>query len=229
MRYLLFLSFLSLVMACRQASNSSDNNAATALLQTEFYVRYLETEQQIKAYASFTYGDSLPALQTYNFLKGVQFQGQEMKGNPLPDRSLRYVYNGNGDFAMGGFSFVYEDPSSKQRSILLKIDPILDFSLPSASISKGLNLTLQSAAFQVNESLVLLFLNEKNQAFSTEIKGPFDTQSMQLATAQLNGISPGKHFLYLVRRQLNKSQENNLLMTSEIEFYTKTIEVKIDK
>lgn len=227
MRYFLLFTFLGSLAACRNESSNATAGAATARLTTEFYVRYLETERQLKAHAAFTYGDSLPPLQTHHFPKGVQFQGNPMEPNQLPDRTLRYVYNGTGDYATDGFSFTYEDPSGKNRSQTLKLAPIEDFSVKGTATPQGLTLILKGAPFQANESLILLFLNEKNQAFSAEFKGPFDVEELAVPPAQLAGITSGKHFLYLVKKQITTRADGNANITSEIEFYSKTIEVQI--
>lgn len=229
MRFILLALFLWSLAACRNESAHSNTNAIQAPLQTEFYVRYLEAERQVKAHASFTYGDSLPALHSHQFSKGVTFQGNAMKSSQLPDQLLRYVYNGVSDYATDGFLFTYEDPHSKPRSARLKLSPIEDFSLQGNSLSKGLILSIKGASFRDNENLVLLFLNDKNQAFSTEIKGSFEGKSLNLPAAQLVGITPGNYFLYLVKKQIAISRDANIHMTSEIEFYTKTIKVQIEK
>lgn len=227
MRYLLLFTFLGCLGACRTDSADAKRGASTARLSTELYVRYLETERQLKAHAAFSYGDSLPTLQTNDFPKGVLFQSKSMNPNQLPDRTLRYVYNGTGEYTPNGFVFTYEDPTGKNRTYTLKLAPIEDFSVKGTATPHGLTLVLKGAPFQANESLILLFLNEKNKAFSSEFKGPFDVEELAVPPAQLAGITPGKHFLYLVKKQITTSTDGNANITSEIEFYSKTIEVQI--
>lgn len=197
-------------------------------LFADYYVRYLETGRQIKAHAAFYEGDSVRTARPVQFNSTVRFQGDPMNPRQLPPNTIRYIYNGIGDYAANGFTFQFQDMNGKNRQQVLKMAPITDFSITSeASRSKGLTLNIQSTPFQENESLILFFTNVRtNQAYSLEYKGLVDV-SLVIAPNELATITPGKHVLYLVKKQINTLREDNLDATTAVEFYTKTIEIQI--
>jgi len=92
---------------------------------------------------------------------------------------------------------------------------------------QGITLAIKSMPLQTNESLILLFFNEKNEAFSAEFKGPLDLTELTIPATQLTGITPSKHFLYVVKKQNNIFKQNNMDVTTAIEFYSKTIEIQV--
>ena len=67
-----------------------------------------------------------------------------------------------------------------------------------------------------------------NQAYSLEYKGVIDIPLL-IAPGELEGITPGKHVLYLIKKQMNTLKVENMDITSSIEFYSKTIEIPISK
>ncbi|MFN7116677.1 MAG: hypothetical protein ACK4TA_07730 [Saprospiraceae bacterium] len=228
---LLFLLVILAVTACQRDKSNADVNAAeTTTFFAQYYVRYLQEEQQIKAHVAFYEGDSLPTARPIEFTDEVIFQGNTMQARQLPPRTVRYIYNGVGEYAQNGFTFQYQDNTGKTQGQQLQMAPIEDFSLnPGASRSKGMELVLKGASFLANESLVLLFTNlANNQVYSIEYKGLIDNP-LFIAPEEMGALIPGKYQLYLVKKQTTTINAANKEITSEIEFYTKTKEVQIGK
>ncbi len=234
MRKLLhLLLFVILLAAChrdKSNANTDTTNDHTNTFFAQYYVRYLQEERQIKAHVAFFEGDSLPTARPIQFQNEVIFQGQNMQARQLPPRTVRYIYNGVGDYASKGFIFQYQDSTGKTQQQVLQMAPIADFSLnAAASRSKGMELSLESPPFLNNESLVLFFTNvADNQAYTIEYKGLIDNP-LFIAPEEMGGITPGKYLLYLVKKQLTTDLVEKSEITSEVEFYSKTIEVQLKK
>lgn len=222
----LLLGMVILLNSCK----SDKTTEKIPHLFADYYVRYLETERQIKAHAAFYEGDSVRTARPVQFNATVSFQGNPMNPRQLQPNTIRYIYNGTGDYAADGFTFQYQDLSGKNRKQVLQMTPIEDFSITGeASRSKGLTLNIQSAPFRENETLILFFTNvSNNQAYSLEYKGLIDLPLL-IEPGELQGMTPGKQVLYLVKKQFNTAKEENIDLTSSIEFYSKTIEIQIGK
>lgn len=226
MRIILLLSVVFILSNCKSDKNTEE----TPHLFADYYVRYLETERQIKAHAAFYEGDPIPTARPIQFNSTVYFQGEPMNARRLPPNTIRYIYNGVGEYLPSGFTFQYQDPNNKTRKEVLKMSSIEDFSIRNeASISKGLTLDLQSTPFQENESLVLFFTNlGNNQAYSLEYKGLIDNP-LFVEPTELEKLTPGKYILYLVKKQETILQKENTDVSTTVEFYSKTIEIQILK
>lgn len=195
----------------------------------DYFVRYLESERQLKAHAAFNEGDTLQNARPITFPRGVFVQGNGMEARHLQANTIRYTYNGTADYAKDGFIFNYEDLNNKNQQDTLQMAAVEGFSVQGTASLQGITLAIKSMPLQTNESLILLFFNEKNEAFSTEFKGPLDLTELTIPAAQLTGITPGKHSLYLVKKQNNLFKQNNINVTTAIEFYSKTIEIQIGR
>jgi hypothetical protein len=224
------IGFLFIILFALNSCKSDQAPEKTPHLFADYYVRYLETERQLKAHAAFYEGDSVRTARPVQFNSTVRFQGDPMNPRHLSPNTIRYIYNGGGNYTADGFTFQYEDLNGKNQQQVLQMAPIEDFSITGeASHSKGLSLNIKSAPFRENESLVLFFTNvSNNQAYSLEYKGVIDIPLL-IAPGELEGITPGKHVLYLIKKQMNTLKVENMDITSSIEFYSKTIEIPISK
>lgn len=223
MKYFIFLAILALV-ACQSEQK------APAHIYVDYYVRYLQTEQQLKAHAAFYEGDTLETARSLTFENDVKFQGYKMLPRQVEeDRTMRYVFNGTGTYD-STFLFQYTDTKGQAQEYKISMAPIRDFSIVGeASRDKGIVLKLEGEPFQANESLIMLFTSEKNQSAMAEFKGPFDLEELKVPPVQLMKVEEGKNFLYLVKKQVNSTQSGNMDITSSAEFYTKVIELQIVK
>lgn len=234
MRKLLhLLLFVILLAAChrdKSNANTDTTNDHTNTFFAQYYVRYLQEERQIKAHVAFFEGDSLPTARPVQFQGDVIFQGQPMQPRQLPPRTIRYLYNGVGDYALNSFIFQYQDNSGKTRQQMLQMAPIESFSVNiEASRSRGMELTVQTAPFQTDESLVLFFTNlTDHQSYTIEYKGLIDNPLL-ITPQEMGNITPGKYLLYLIKRQRMTNRSERTEITTEIEFYSKTIEIQIKK
>jgi len=198
-------------------------------LFADYYVRYLQTERQIKAHAAFYEGDSIRTTRPVQFSTDVIFQGNVMEPRQLSASTIRYIYNGGGDYAPGGFVFQHPDLSGKTQQRVLKMSPIENFAINGTAVrSQGITLDIQTAPFQASESLVLFFTNVRtNQAFSLEYKGLIDLP-LKILPGELQNLQAGKYSLYLVKKQTVTEKSGSTDITAQVEFYSKPIEVKLE-
>lgn len=224
MRYLILFFVATAFVACQSES------AQEVPMYADFFVRYLETEEQIKAHASFYEGDTLTTSKSVTFDDEVTFQNNVMQPRQIMEnRNFRYVYNGKGDYSD---TFTFKFPKSTgfgKRAYTVAMAPIEDFSVKNGvvSLSEGMVLEIQGEPFQANESLVLLFTGEHNVSVAAEFEGPFDVAELDVPAVQLLGVEPGKNALYLVKKQVNADKADNMDVTSSVEFYSKIIDVEV--
>lgn len=223
MKYLPLFAVAILLYSCQ---SEKANNVP---MYADFLVRYLETEQQVKAHAAFYEGDTIAGSQAVTFDRAVTFQGQDMQARQIvEDRSMRYIFNGTGGYD-GKFVYTYPNPKGGSHTYEIAMSPIGEFSVKDgiASLSDGMVLQLNNQALSANEKLVLLFTSENNVSAGAEFKGPFDVSELKIPAVQLVDVQPGKNFLYLVKTQINTARIRNMDITSSIEFYTNTIEIQV--
>lgn len=192
-----------------------------------YYVRYLQTEKQLKAHASFLEGDSLKNAEPKKFRGGVSFQGKKMEFRDLQGKVFRYLINERADYNET-FQFRHRDDNGDYWEYTMKMHPISDFFIKDKiSKSKGMTIIVDGGILQDNESLVLLFNDQYNKAATLSIEGPSKTIELFVPPDQLQKLTLGKGQLYLVKKQFNEDQEEQLTANSSIEFYTKTIDIEV--
>lgn len=193
----------------------------------KYYVRYLQTERQLKAHASFLEGDSIKNAEPKRFRGGVSFQGKKMQFRDLQGKLYRYLLNEQTDYNET-FLFRHRDDNGDYWEYTMRMHPIEDFFVKDKiSKSKGMTIVADGAILQSNESLVLLFSDERNRATTLTIEGPSKTIELSIPPEQLGDLSVGKGKLYLVKKQFNEDQEEQLNASSSIEFYTKSIDIEV--
>lgn len=221
--FLLFLLGISLVGCV-----AKETNADQAHLFADYYVRFLQTEQQVKAYATFLEGDSLETAQPAPWLEVVNFQGNQMEARSIGTQSKRFVYNGAANFT-NGFTFTYKDKNKKEQKITIPMPGIQDFSvLGVASKANGMSIQLSGPDIAENESLILLFTDSRNASSTIPLPGPIKMGgTLTLPASYLRSVSLGKNKLYLVRnlKSITRTLEQDI--TIESEFYSKTVELQV--
>mgnify|MGYP007059400027 CR=1 FL=1 len=192
-----------------------------------YYVRYLQTERQLKAHASFLEGDSLKNAEPKRFRGGVSFQGKRMEMRNLNNKVFRYLLNEEANYS-DSFLFRHRDEEGNYWEYTIKMNPIEDFFVKNEiSKSKGMSLIIKGGILQENEELILLFSDQDSKAASISITGPSNTIEFFIEPEKLHNLTPGPGQLYLVKKQVNQDQEERLSAVSSIEFYSKTIDIEV--
>lgn len=221
---LLFILVLLVFAACNKdkaGAGSENAKPADTIDFAQFYVRFLETENQIKANVSFYTGDSLETARPLELPGTVQFQNNSMTINTL-ERVKRYVYNSTSEYAATGFTFSYKDFSGNAQQHQIQLAPIQDFTIQTADKNE-LILKITGAPFDTLETLVILLTNAKNQTFSAELQVP-PSNEIALPQELREQVSPNNNALYLVKKKTVESTQGKTQVTSSIEYYTKSIQ-----
>jgi len=224
--------FLPLLLGIAMLLGSCQNSAPKApkpkeKLFIDFFVRYLTDESQLKAQATFSEGISPDESKAKRIEGGVAFQNSGMTEQNIQGRVTRYELERESEYT-GSFPFNLKDDDGKQREYLLKMSPIEDFFIKGEiSKSRGMTLVVNGGLIKANEQLVLLFSDEENRAYSITLSGPAKTIEFELKSDQTAPLRPGPGKLYLVKRQDNVEENEEISLVSSIEYYTSAIEIEV--
>lgn len=211
--FILFLAFS--LNACKEEKGRSAQQKVFA----DFYVRYLEPEQELKAYAAFIEGQKIEEGHPKTFPGGLNFMSVRMDPKKLSDETIRYHYATKRNFTSNfTFSFIQED--GLVREFKTSLNNIEGFHVTKgASLSKGLQLNYSGAALGQGESLLLLFTDSLSQAYTLQANGPTET-NIFFEPDQLRHIPAGKMELYLVRKKLVEGVQDNYDYRFALEYYS---------
>lgn len=219
--------FLSIFFWSCQSNNTSPDIPIEPL-QAEVYLRYLETEQQLKAEISFTTVDSTKESKPKK-MDEVLFQKLAMQEKKIKNN---YRYQLSRIVSLSEqFDFEYDNKGKNAAVPSISINPIEDFFIQGNQISKSTKNTIafKGKLLKANESLILLFSDSNNKVTTVAIAGPSSDLGITLYPAQIKGLKLGKGSLYMVRRQRIEEKNNDFTLTGLTEYYTKVIEVQIEE
>jgi len=211
-----------------QSDSKIETSKKTTHIFAKYYVRYLQTEKELKAEVSFKEGDSLATARSI-VLTNVTFEGEPMNVQNLgKTHGVRYGSRKTGLYK-DQYEFKYNGDQFGTLGHTIKMNPITDFELKEDKINKASGGTLiwQGKPLQKNQELILLFTDEQKKAFPLQIKGPSEKPEIKLTAQELTGLTPGKGQLMLVKKQISQSEEDNFSKISEMEFYSKHIDIPI--
>lgn len=198
-------------------------------LYGDFFVRYLAPEQELKAYASFSQGDSIAIAQPIEMPGGVNFQGSGMEVRDLQGQQIRYSYGTIADYA-APYTFKTKTPDGKSLEHTIAMDGIGKFSIEGGVISKskGMKLIVEKGTLKKEESLVMLFTVPTTGASYTIIdKGPHTDDSYIIPSNTLPALPKGKVQLYLVKKQEGTFDNQTANITASAEYYSDILEVEV--
>lgn len=225
---ILFL-FLSICVWNCTAPTKETTAVAKKTIFADFYVRYFQTEKQLKGQVTFGEGDTINATKPVE-MKKVNFMNSGMSKKNLLGKSMRYMYQAPSAQTQSKFNFKFTDNAGKPHEQILEMKPIENFSFKNGiSKTKGMVLQLEGSNLTADEQIILLFNNENNKVTTIDIDGPSANTTISFTGEQLNELSLGKNQLYLVKKQYDQFQKDNYKMTSIIEFYSNTVEVEVVK
>lgn len=226
--YFLLFGIIIFLMSCRTESSpkeKSDKSKPTTF--ANFYVRFLQSENQTEANATFQNGMTQPKAEPLQIEKGVFFHNGNMVERNIPNLGTRYQAYYDGPFSET-YRFQFQDPLKGKTDHIVEINPIVDFSFEGeVSKSKGATLTWEGLPLNENEALVFLFNDARNQSRSFELKGRTNASKINLANKHLSQLALGNAKIYLVRKQSKAEQKPNLVILAETEFYTKEKDILI--
>jgi len=194
----------------------------------DLFIRYLQSDQQLKAYASFYEGDSLPVARPLTIEGGVRFIGKPMEKRELSEYGIRYTAARTGNYRdQFGFTFPRED--GHLQEYVLAMTPIDSFAFQAPpSKTLGATLFIENGKLQAGESLVLFFSGPDNKAYTIDITGPTASASHSLNAGQLADLPTGSLQLYLVKKKIVVEESQEVTVLKAIEYYTRAIDVWLE-
>lgn len=194
----------------------------------DFFIRYLAAEQQLKAYASFYEGDSLPTATPLAMAGGVQFIGNPMEKRTLPEFGIRYTATRTGNYR-DQFGFTFTDDTGHLEEYVLSMTPVDSFAFQAApSKSRGATLLVENGALKAGETLILFFSTPDNKAHTIEFAGPTTAAGYPLTPDQLMELPAGPLQLYLVKKMAAVEESPEATVVKAMEYYTRAIDIVLE-
>lgn len=219
----LFLLFgiITFLISCQtDASKEEKSDKSKPSTFANFYVRFLQKENQTKAIANFQNGMTQQQAEPLKIEKGVFFHNGNMNERTIPKIGTRYQASYDGPFSET-YRFQFKDPLKGKTDHIVQVNPISDFSFEGeVSKSKGAKLSWNGPPLNKNETLVFLIQDAKNKSRSFELKEKTSVSKIDVASKHLNQLELGNATIYLVRKQSIAEQKPNLVILAETEFYT---------
>ncbi len=208
-----------LFFACKQETSSTKSAKRYV---ADFYVRYLEEERNLKATASFfEKTDTSRLLLPWSPEKNVLFQASSMEKRTIQNGVVRYIKESSGLSFMAPFQFSFADGRQK---VVLQMDPIGLLTLEKAPSKKtGIQLTVEQGQLKESESMVFLFSDADNRAYSHTIDGPHPENTYSLSEDDIAEWPSGEGQLYLIKKKQKTEESGNWMYQTQIEFYSKTL------
>ena len=227
-KYFLPLTSMLLLSLSWSCQNRQLQQEQGPQLYAELFVRYLQSERELKAVATFFEGDSLASALPKTFTGGVAFQGSGMETRPLPGGTVRYNLQRQADYAEA-FPFRFTNEGGKQQEYSLAMTPLDTFFVVDGKASKtqGMVLYAKGGELQADESLVFFFSDTQNRAATFTISGPHQGEEYRISRQQLKDLSPGPHYMYLVKKKRTTEEKGKLSVLADVEFYTRLAELEV--
>lgn len=217
-----FILLLSCFISCESLQKESKQ---TEKLQIDFYIRYLQSDKQVKAEISFSEMDSIKKIIPKR-MKEVLFQGQALDGQKILNQ-YRYTMTKENDFPEN-YKLSYRSNGQEIHEQLISINPIADFTIKKNKISKKIGTTITfDDQLKANEELVILISDENNRTSTIKIKELSSDFMVKILPEQVANLNLGKGSVYIVRKQLIEKEEANHLLKGRTEFYTAVKELEI--
>ncbi len=220
------LAFLISLGSCTNEQNATTTNSQQTF--TNFYVRYLEDDQELKAEAIFKIGDSLQTA-TAQAIQSVSFENTPMDLKDLGKNGMRYRSKKQGQSFKDKYLFNAQLDAKTSIDYPLSINAVNSFSIKEKQISrsKGVTISWDGAPLVKGELLVVFFVNPDKKPVSFTINGPTNKSEVFLEAKNLNRLKAGEGTLRLIRKVLNRLDEDPLNVESVIEYYTRPINIII--
>ena len=210
---------LILLLGCQTNINQAEEK-----ISVEFYFRFLEPEQQMRAEATFYKGES-PSPKNITVEKAY-FQEKVMEVRKLKTHGTRYRSEIAGSYPQS-LSFKFIDEKGKTHYHQSTMGPILSFDINESKKNDEMKLSWEGAPLSQEESIVLLFSDKNELVVSHTHEGPTHKSSLVFPKEKLKELAKGNGKLYLVKKRLTKDSQKDPYVQMLIEYYTDAITFKI--
>jgi len=211
--------------ACKRNNTSEQaNNTYFA----DLYIRYLDGERDLKATATFYKGDSLQDAQVVSLEDGVTFYGRPMEKRNLQNTAVRYLTEVFNTDYTNTYSFSIKDKELGNTQFDMGMTPIGPVAVEGKpSKANGLKLSVAGGRLNDRQSMVFLYSDTNNKAHSITIQGPQPEEQYLIPADSLQEWPVGKGRLYLVKKQLQISQDGFWSVQKQMEYYSKNLDLEL--
>jgi hypothetical protein len=228
MKYIyVFVLFQAIFLFGGCQTNEKTNQIKAKPLFVTYEVRYLEQEKELRALAFFKEGDSLEVAVQKEF-SNITFQSNLMEKQNLGERGTRFILNKKGPFS-ANLDFSYKNDEGIPINYDLTMPAISEIAIKEGNVdkNKGATVVWKGEALDPSQSLIFMFSDKNNKAQSTTVKGPTELAEVFIPSKDLKGLTLGNGQLYLVKKQIQKTQEDNQTILSVVEYYTSPVDINV--
>ena len=208
----------------------SCDNATTANIHGELYVRYDADTKELKAEALFSDVVDNELGESVVFPKGVQFINSGMRTVELPGDKIRYEAGVSGQLPIKP-EFTWHLKNGEPMSIPAQVTQINGFDIQNStiSLSQGLTIYLNTSHLAPTEKLLLAITDADGKAKNLETKGPTSKMHFKIPGSEVRGLTTGSASLYVVRSKREQKMVEGHALTITTEYYSVPQKVEIVK
>lgn len=209
---------LILLISCKK-----DNSK----IYSNFYIRYDDTDENVKAEAVFFVGDTIDNAKPFVPENGVFFDEGAMEQKDLVNRIV--FKSERSTDVKPYFEFKYKNKNKTYDKFELPLPYLSSFHINNNSISldSGFVVKWEGKPLAKNENMVIFITDSKNLDKNILFEGPTENSSINVLSNKLIGLSIGDGSIYLVRKSNNNEIIENLRRSSQAEFYSKASDIHI--
>ena len=219
-------AFSLLILLCFSCNFSQKKSLKQKILQIDYYVRYLQTDKQVKAIIGFTEIDSTQK-RTPKMMEEVLLEKHTLSGKKVGNQ-YRYQLTKEIPFAEN-YELTYRLNREETITQTINIYPIIDFTIKKGKVSKkmGTNLIFEGMPLATNEALVLLLSDKDGQTATFKITNQRKNSIITIPAEKVNHLAVGKGTMYMVRKQTTQTQSAATELVGLTEYYStvRTIEI----
>jgi hypothetical protein len=190
------------------------------------YIRYDEAAKSVKAEASLQDVDKKISIEIPG---GIRYQGTEMTLTPVYGMTYHHEYSAA---FLAEHVFEWRDKKNVKQLFSMNLDPVPEFDLggKNISVAKGTALVWEGTPLGKGETMVLMWENTTaGLTVPMEVSTSSGRPVIDIPAAKMKDIAPGDWTLYLVRKKLTKTMVADIPVNGILEYYTKTISVRVTK
>ena len=229
MKYFVLSCSVILIFLSACTTKNSGKNPATPQSETVYgnlYVRFIEDQKVVKAEASLARGISPEKAIPLEIEGGVSFQSSGMTKRSIRDKIIRYETTIPSDY-FHPFQFGVK-LNGEQHKLELDMTPLGDFFLPEKEQTEdNMVVVAQEGSLSMGEQMVFMVSDAENKAASIIVEGPHPDIKFFLNKQQLSSLKKGEGKMYIVKKQLSSIKRVPFDVVTELEYYTKAIDVEI--
>jgi len=220
------IAFVLLLSLCFSCESSQKELKQIEKLQIDFYIRYLQSDKQVKAEISFSEMDSIKKIMPKR-MDEVLFQGNVLDGKKILNQYRYQTTKASAFFE--NYNFSYRLNGQEIQEQLVSVKAITDFIIKKDKISKrvGTTITFDASPLKVNEEFVVLISDETGKTSTIKIKElPLDFM-VKILPDQISSLKAGKGMVYVVRKNTIEIDQPSFYLQGQTEYYTSVKELVI--